>query len=143
MQNDFDFANLTVLIIDDEAFMRQLISRVLNELGTTDIITAKNGAEGLKRVIETGIRLDVILCDLEMPGTGGLEFVRQLRASQNVVKPEIPVLIITGHSDEDNIKGAVQAGINGFLVKPISRTNLESRIKKSLKGVQIDPALVK
>ena len=123
--------------------MRQLIVRVLNELGVNQISTARDGDEGLQKVAEAGNQLDVILCDLEMPEMDGFEFVRQLRSSQHVRNPNIPVLIITGHSDQDNIKEAVKTGINGFLVKPISKTNLESRIKLALKGRQIDPSVLK
>jgi len=143
MSSPVDFKSLSVLVIDDEVFMRQLIIRVLNELGTNQITSAKDGDEGLAKVAEVGSSLDIILCDLEMPEMNGFEFVRQLRSSKHVPNPNIPVLIITGHSDQENIKEAVNSGINGFLVKPISKINLETRVKSALKGKLIDPGLLK
>jgi len=142
MSGDIDYTKLSILIIDDETFMCQLISRVLNEIGAFDIAVAKDGEKGLQRVYEAGARLDIILCDLEMPGMDGFEFVRKLRTSNKAANPNVPVLIVTGHSDEAHIKEAVKSGINGFLVKPISKANLESRMKAALKGVKIDPKIL-
>jgi two-component system, chemotaxis family, chemotaxis protein CheY len=143
LENMMNFADLSVLVIDDEAFMRQLISRVLNDIGIFGVGLARNGEDGLEKVHEIGDRLDIILCDLQMPEMDGFEFVRRLRSSKTVFDPDIPVLIVTGHSDQKHISEAVQTGINGFLVKPISKANLESRLKSALKGKKIDPKVLK
>jgi len=139
LSDHIDFSRITVLVVDDEAFMRDLIVRVLREVGVVDVETARDGSNALAIVTRPGSSIDIILCDLEMPKMNGLEFVRQLRSSHLASNPKVPVLIVTGHSDEGNVREAVQLGINGFLVKPISRKALEQRIKKALSSHAIDP----
>lgn len=139
MSDHIDLSRITVLVIDDEAFMRDLIVRVLREVGVVNVETARDGSNALAIVTRPGTSIDVILCDLEMPKMNGLEFVRQLRSSHLAPNPKVPVLIVTGHSEEGNVREAVQLGINGFLVKPISKKALEQRIKKALSSQATDP----
>jgi len=132
-----EFEKLTVLIIDDEHMMRVLLKGLLHEIGFANIIEAEDGADGLVQ-IESNVSIDIIICDLEMPIIGGLEFVGMLRASKSAINPKVPVLIVSGHSEQKNIHEAVRMGINGFLVKPVSRRALESRIAHALGNTIID-----
>ena len=93
-----NFALLTILVIDDEAFMRTLIVRILTEIGVADVITARDGAEALEKLAEENTLPDLIICDLEMPEMDGFEFVRRLRSHDHAVLQDLPVLIVTGHS---------------------------------------------
>jgi len=138
-----DFTKLDVLVIDDESFMRKLIIRILNELGTTRVVEAGDGQDGLEKVQNAKKSFDIILCDLEMPVMDGLKFVETLRARVNPALRDIPVLVVTGHSDEENVYDAVALGINGFLVKPISKQALESRMAAAIKNPQVNPAVLK
>ncbi len=65
----------------------------------------------------------MIICDLEMPNVDGIEFVRRLRSDENVANSEVPVLILTEGSDEENVLKSVNVGIHGFLAKPASQSN--------------------
>ena len=69
---------LKFLIVDDEEFVRILITRILNNLGASNIDSADNGATALDRLDEMEGEADVILCDLNMPGMDGVEFLRHL-----------------------------------------------------------------
>ncbi len=130
---------LVIMIIDDEPFMRKLIIRVLNEIGIFNIEEANNGAEGLNQLATATERPTLIICDLEMPGIDGFEFVRKLRAAKDEQFKNLPVLIVTGHAEPESVRSAVDAGIHGYLVKPISRQALESRIATALETGPIDP----
>ncbi|MCW8834989.1 MAG: response regulator [Rhodospirillales bacterium] len=132
------FENKAVLVIDDEPMMRKLLGGLLHDIGFTNVYEAEDGAEALKR-LETSSDIDVVLCDLEMPIIGGLEFVGMLRSSKAALNPQVPVLIVTGHGLQKNVRDAVNLGIHGFLVKPVSRKALEDRIVRALKSSAIDP----
>ena len=121
-----------ILVIDDEPFMRKLLERLLNDIGTGAISLAANGVEGLSIVGQSRAPIDLVICDLEMPEMNGLEFVKTLRSQKNIQSSDLPVLILTGHSDEDSVRNAASLGINGYLVKPISRNLLEARIAKAI-----------
>ena len=128
-----DFKHWHILIIDDEAFMRKLIERTLNDIGIGIISQASNGREGLSLLQSAKSKVDLVICDLEMPEMNGFDFVRQVRSSVDErFDNNLPILILTGHADEETVRGAADLGINGYLVKPVSRKSLESRISKTI-----------
>lgn len=135
--------NINILVIDDEAFMRSLITRLLRELGVPEVLTASDGKEGLDKLAHGGGHVDLVICDLEMPNMDGFEFVAALRADKALPRSDVPVLILTGHSDAEYVHKAVELGIHGFLVKPVSREALTSRIEVALKSPAIDPSRLK
>ena len=140
---EVDFKKLEILVIDDEPFMCRLITRVLSELELEKLSVAADGAEGLTKIMESPNGFDLIICDLEMPNMGGFEFVRKLRNTAPSPNADTPVLIVTGHSDPESVKGAVEAGIHGYLVKPISKQALEKRIIAAMASPGIDPEQLK
>ena len=135
-----DMTSLTILVIDDEAFVRNLLVRLLREIGVGVVVTAGDGSEGLTKVSKG---TDLVICDLEMPQMDGFEFVRTLRSSSTIPRPDVPVLIVTGHSEEETVRGAIGLGINGYLVKPVSKQALEARISAAITLPMIDPAKLK
>ena len=138
-----DYSSTRVLVIDDEPFIRKLIVRLLHEIGIKNATEAEDGLTALKKIIRSRNNFDFIICDLEMPKLGGLDFLKALRKHPEVRAPQTPVIILTGHSDEDNIFDAVVMGIHGFLTKPVSRTDLEAKVIQALTGDPIDPARVR
>ena len=125
------FESLTVLIVDDESMMRNLLKVLLHQIGFDKVLESEDGGEALQRLEENPL-IDLVICDLEMPIIGGLELLSMLRSSKAVMNPGIPVIIVTGHSEQGNIQEAVSLGVHGFLVKPVSRTNLENQIIRAL-----------
>lgn len=140
---DIDFKKLSVLVVDDEPFMRSLIKRLLVELEITKAWEAADGDEALRKVKEVEGALDLIICDLEMPKMDGIEFVKRLRELTGFPNASIPVLIVTGHSEVESVKEAVEAGIHGYLVKPVSKAALEKRIVAAMTSPLIDPQKLK
>jgi response regulator RpfG family c-di-GMP phosphodiesterase len=68
-----------------------------------------------------------------MPEMNGFDFVKQVSSSaEERLDAKLPILILTGHADEETVRGAATLGINGYLVKPVSRKSLESRILKTI-----------
>jgi len=132
--NDIDMTKLRVLVIDDRAFTREIIETVLFELGISNVTQAVNGVDALSKFSTIDANFDVVICDLEMPNMNGFEFVKQLRENTHLPCTNVPVLIVTSHSDENSVQRAVEAGIHGYLVKPVSKQELEKRISAAIRS---------
>jgi excisionase family DNA binding protein len=100
-----------VLVVDDEATIRDLLSKTL-ALAEYDVDLAPDGRSGLERL--RMIPYDLLITDLKMPGVDGLAVIREARR----LKPDIPVIIITGFSTEASAIEAVNLGVSGYLTKP-------------------------
>lgn len=130
---DFPFEGKSVMVVEDELFMRNLLARLLNELGFTDVLSAEDGADALQRLEGSNTHVDVIICDLDMPLIDGFDFLRMLRSSDKVRDKDVPVVVVTGNSEGKNVTNAVELGIHGFVVKPVSKTTLMKRLLHALK----------
>lgn len=142
MENN-SLRGIKVLVIDDETFMRKLLLRTLATIEIKDVEMAINGSDGFAKVKKLERKLDLILCDLDMPKMNGLEFVQRLRKIPDPALANLPVVIITGNSQVESVRGAVELGISGFLVKPITAKALEERIKNALSSPMISPDTAK
>ena len=109
---------VNILIVDDEEITRQFMVSTLHA-GQRQILTAASGEEALE--IAKQADLDVVLLDLIMPGMGGVETFRQLHA----LRPELPVVIVTGYPDSDILAKALEIGPFTMLNKPIDINQLQ------------------
>ncbi|MBF0251537.1 MAG: response regulator [Alphaproteobacteria bacterium] len=121
-----DLSEMAFLVIDDNAFARQTIAECLRRYNVTKIHEAKDALTGINIVNEDHI--DVILVDIDMPGLTGIEFTRLIRHDDDRRIRETPILVVSGHPDDFNVKGALCAGINDFVIKPFSAETLYKHI---------------
>jgi len=113
-----------VLVVDDEATVRMLVTEVLNDLGYT-AIEASDGAAGLK-VMRSNVRVDLLVTDVQLPG--GMNG-RQLADTARVARPDLKVLFITGYAENAVIShGHLDNGMH-ILIKTFAMEALASRIK--------------
>ena len=110
--------NTHVLVVDDEVLYRQAIERILARAGH-QVHTAQNAIDALGVVSRQSV--DVVVCDLRMPGTNGLEFVRLLRE----IAPDLPAIVITGFSSAENSVDALFAGAFWYLEKPFEQAHFD------------------
>jgi DNA-binding response OmpR family regulator len=104
---------LSVLLIDDEEdFIRTLASRL--ELRGMRPRVAFSGMQGLEELEKE--TPDVVLLDMRMPTLSGLDVLRRIRAH----RPDLPVMIITGHCSEQDRDQALELGVQGYYSKPVS-----------------------
>ena len=110
---------MRVLIVDDEAGIREVLKRWL-ELGGFDTVEAKDSSAAMQ-LLGSSMPIDVVLADLEMPGQGGLWLVEQVRAQY----PAIPIVLATADSQ---VPGSVslQPGVVGYLVKPFTAASIHA-----------------
>lgn len=112
-----------ILVVDDDAINR-LVARVLIEARGYDVLEAEDGETAL-RVFAATPDIGLILMDLEMPGLDGLGATRALRGSSRR-GATVPIVALTRHIDDTSRRACFDAGMNGFLPKPISATGIES-----------------
>jgi len=111
---------LRILIIDDDALVRQSLTAILGTLGH-ETVTAGTAVDGIDRAEDTPV--DVALVDMKMPGLDGLEAVKAIAR----MEPRIPVIGMSGGSlnaDIDYAVLAVKLGAKAFLRKPFTRAEL-------------------
>lgn len=114
-----------VLIVDDEASIRDLCTRILSQF--YEICAAPDGPSAIQLAASFGP--DLLLTDLKMPGMNGLQAARQIVSAS----PEIAVVVMTGYSEFDSLLETVRFGVNGFLMKPFSADDLRKTVEESLR----------
>jgi PleD family two-component response regulator len=126
-------ANDHVLVVDDEPFIRNIVARLLREIGAPEIEFAKNGAEAIQTLSEVGTeRFRLVVSDINMPTLGGLELLKQVRIGETKAKHSIPFILLTGASDQAMVAAALDLGVDSFIVKPVSKATLEARVRRAL-----------
>jgi two-component system chemotaxis response regulator CheY len=118
--------NIRALIVDDSSVMRKIVERSLRQagLGISEVIEAANGAEALAAV--QNHKLDLILCDINMPVMDGLEFVKQLSAVESA--KGVPVVMITTEGSEGHVVQALSAGARGYIRKPFTPDQVKEHV---------------
>ena len=114
-----------VLVVDDEATIRDLLSKTL-ALAEYDVDMAGDGRTALERL--RIIPYDLLITDLKMPGVDGLTVIREARR----LKADLPVIIITGFSNEASAIEAVNLGVSGYLTKPFRVPRVLAAASKAL-----------
>ena len=114
-----------VLVVDDEATIRDLLSKTL-ALAEYDVDLAPDGRGAIDRL--RMIPYDLLITDLRMPGVDGLTVIREARR----LKADLPVIIITGFSNEASAIEAVNLGVSGYLTKPFRVPRVLAAAAKAL-----------
>jgi two-component system, chemotaxis family, chemotaxis protein CheY len=118
--------NVKFLIVDDNTFMRSIVKHVLGSLEARHFREATDGAEALK--VLQSFTPDIAIIDWEMEPLNGLELAQMIRTASDSVNPYMPIIMLSGHSEMSRVIEARDAGVNEFVVKPISVKSLYSRI---------------
>jgi two-component system chemotaxis response regulator CheY len=119
---------LKILIVDDFATMRKVIRNILKQIGYENIVEAEDGAIGL-RILKSQ-KIDLIVCDWNMPNMTGLELLKAVRADDDL--KATPFLMVTAEALQENVVAAVKAGVSNYIVKPFTAETLNDKIQKIL-----------
>lgn len=123
---------LRILVVDDEPAMVGAVSALVGSAGH-QVVTAYDGDTALRRLAEESP--DLVLLDLAMPGRDGVDVVRAARKSSDV-----PIIILTGETDELAKVEALDAGADDYVTKPFGRQELLARIRAVLRRRESQPA---
>ena len=114
-----------VMIVDDAAMMRLYISSFLKSLPEFNMVAqAANGQEALDKLSDYP-DLDLILLDIEMPVMDGLQATEAIRGLEGDPEIHIPVVGLTAHASAEDRERCLQAGMDGYLTKPLNLSDLD------------------
>ncbi len=119
-----------VLVIDDEADVRQAVSVALSKSGY-EVIEAGDGKEAID-VLNSGdnpLEVDVIVCDIRMPRIGGVEAIKYFREQY----PSRPIIALTGFPDVQLATTLLKQGVVDYLVKPVEREKLAAAVAEAIR----------
>ena len=116
--------NMKILVVDDFSTMRRIVRNILRQLGYNNILEADDGSSALEQLKQD--KVDFIITDWNMPNMSGLDLLKAIRADSNL--KDIPVLLVTAEALKENVVAAVQAGVNGYIVKPFTAETLKEKI---------------
>ena len=115
----------TILLVDDEAFIREIGEELLTLLGY-NVLLAESSERAEEILAAETPNIALVLLDLIMPGLGGGETFQRLRA----VDPTIKVLLATGHGADAEVRDLIDQGCVGYIQKPYTMADLKSRIAR-------------
>jgi CheY-like chemotaxis protein len=118
---------LRVLLVEDDDDNRELMAEVLASSGY-EVVSASSGQDGLKTLSESSV--DVVVTDVGMPGMGGLEVARAAKA----IAPSVPVIIVTGWAERDDITSARGKDVDAILIKPVDPDALTQAVNDVAQG---------
>ena len=117
-----------ILVVDDEIHIVQIVKFNLEKRGGYEVLTAKNGEEGLE--IAKSEKPDLILSDVMMPKMSGFQFCEALKKDDEI-KP-IPFIILTAKGQENDIKTGEDLGVDDYITKPFSPKALLEKVAEIL-----------
>jgi two-component system, chemotaxis family, chemotaxis protein CheY len=117
-----------ILIVDDVLSMRSLTKAILREAGFAHVFDAPDGQEALKLMQK--VRVNLIVCDWNMPVMSGLEFFKAVQADPKIAGT--PFIMLTSSSEGSKVKEAVMAGITAYMIKPFKPADLVKKISGML-----------
>lgn len=127
---------ISVMVVDDNKFVRELLETALRSLGVEHVVTEDDGATAIKRLkmskvdpIRAGIgTIDLILSDYLMTSVDGNLFLRWIRTGDQVPDRFVPFIMVSGAADRDVVEQARDTGVTEFLAKPFSANSVAERL---------------
>lgn len=116
-----------ILLVDDSETVLMIEQMILKK-EPYQLITAKNGLEGVEKALET--RPDLILMDVVMPEMNGFEAVRWLR--QRDATRSVPIVMVTTEAEAESMEAGYESGCNDYITKPIDSTELLTKVRNIL-----------
>jgi two-component system chemotaxis response regulator CheY len=116
--------HMKILTVDDLSTMRRILKNLLYQLGYTNVVEADDGSAALA-ILQTQ-DIDFVISDWHMPQMNGLELLKAMRSDDKL--QHVPVLLVTAEALKENVVEAVQAGVNGYIVKPFTAETLRQKI---------------
>lgn len=124
---------MKILIIDDSEIVLRVLKSQLKNFGYNDVETMTSAADANMYFASLNdadeIKVDLIICDIEMPGLDGITFCKNIKS--NPILHEIPIIIMTANADEESLEQAFEAGALDYVSKPPRKIDLLARIRSA------------
>lgn len=133
--NSEHLKNVAVLVVDDAPEIARLIGGVLADLGCRTVASAFDGAAALEKLRDR--TFDVVISDWHMAPVSGLDLVSWIR--RNRALAHVRFVMVTESNDADEVRRAIAAGVNGYLLKPFTVGHLQKQLARVLLGGRDEP----
>jgi len=124
--NETSLAPLRILIVEDSKQMRLLLQALLEAMSITEIFVAEDGKTGHELYLETSP--DIVITDGAMSPIDGYELTNRIRTDPNNPNPYVPIIMLSGHLEQERVDKARASGVTEYLAKPVSLHTLYERI---------------
>lgn len=131
-------ASASVLVVEDQTFVRELLVRLLTSLSVAKVSSARTSEEALATLERDPGFANVILVDFELPGMNGVRLIEKLRGSSHRQLNDVAVVMLTAHNDLSLYRDAALLGISAFLVKPAGPATLKVALEEALAGRSVE-----
>ena len=128
---------MTVLLVDDDADTREVVTRILKDVGA-EVIPASTGPEALS--VLDAQRPDVVVSDISMPEIDGYELLRQIRAREAPEGPATPTIALTAFARDEDRGRVLAAGFEAHVTKPVEAADLIASVAAACSGPRGEPA---
>ena len=115
-----------VLVVDDMMTMRKIVSKICRELGFTDITEAVNGSDAWQKISEAKTPFNLVISDWNMPQSTGLDLLKRVRSDSRFTAT--PFVMVTAEAEQSQIVEALQAKVNGYIIKPFTADMLRDKL---------------
>lgn len=121
-------SHLTVMVVDDDPMVRQIIIQNLKAVGFQKFLEAGDGSEAHKHILDPLQNVDLVICDWEMPKTDGLTLLRAIRSHRT--RGHIPFIMVTSQQSQERMKitKAAQNQVDAYIVKPFRAETLREKV---------------
>ena len=120
--------NFKILIIDDHPTMLTMLRQILKQMGFDTIEEAETAERALEILSLGDVRM--VFTDLGLPGMSGIELIHQIR--QDRATHHLPVIVLSGISEQETVMEALKAGADNFIVKPCSADTIKEKLVQLL-----------
>jgi len=122
----YDLSQVKILIVEDMQPMLALTTSILGVFGFKNVYGAKNVEEGYKLFCQ--YKPDLVITDWLMEPMDGIDLIRMIRKNEDSPDPFVPIILMTGYSDQPRVESARDSGVTEFLMKPYSARDMYARI---------------
>lgn len=120
-----------VLVVDDMNTMRKIVTKSLKTIGFKDFISAADGELAWEELCNSDVPVGLVVSDWNMPNLSGLDFLKRVRADDRF--KELPFVLLTAESETDQVREAVAAGVDNYIIKPFSADTLKKKLEEAYK----------
>lgn len=138
----FNWHNISIMVVDDNSFMRSLITSTIRALGIKEVVSVPNATQAIELLknsknnpvsSEIG-SIDIILSDFVMPDVDGILFLRWTRTNKHAPDRFVPFIMVSGQADEKSVEGSRDAGMTEFLAKPFAAQTVADRLLEVIRN---------
>jgi two-component system chemotaxis response regulator CheY len=122
---------ITVLVVDDMMTMRKIVIKSCKDIGFTQFVEAADGVLAWSALEENKDSVGLVISDWNMPNCTGLDFLKKVRADDRF--KDLPFVLLTAESEAEQVKEAILAGVDNYIVKPFTPAGLKEKLEQTHK----------